>query len=114
MDAPQDVKRLEYLWTSSPLNSGEPIKERPPLLVSFLGVVQEEPRYIRTVNLQPGVFIQIVTTPTLKRGYFPRAANDFLLCEIDSREDSQEATLAFVDVDKTLEDADTWLAEASE
>ncbi len=109
----QGAKHLEYLWTSHPHDSVETIREQPPLLVSFLGVVQEKPRYIRDVDLKVGIIIQMVTTSMLKRGYFPRAADDFLLCEVDSQEDSQEATLTFVDVHTTAEDADAWITGAS-
>jgi hypothetical protein len=114
MDNPQDAKSVEYIWTSDPLNSEEPIQERAPLLVSFLGVVQEQPRYIKDVNLKVGAIIQMVTTPTQTRGYIARAANDYLLCEVDGQEESQEATLTFVGLHTTVEDADAWITEAGE
>jgi hypothetical protein len=114
MDSPPDAKSVEYLWTSDPLNSEAPIQERPPLLVSFLGVVEEQPRYIMDVNLKDGVIIQMVSTPTQTRGYIPRAANDYLLCEVDSREESQEAILTFVGLHTTVEDADAWITETGE
>ena len=113
MHDPQDTQTLEYLWTSGPHDCETTIKQWPPLLVSWAGLVEDEPRHIRSVNLPVGAIIQIVTMPTLKRGYIPRGVADFILCEIDSQENSQEATLIFVGIHKTIEDADAWITEAS-
>lgn len=114
MDDAQDTKSVEYLWTSNPLDSEATVKAWPPLPVLLAGIVNVQPRYIRDVKLKVSVIIQLVTTSTLKRGYITRGVNDYLLCEIESQENSQEATLTFVGVRKILEDADVWIAEVSQ
>jgi hypothetical protein len=55
----------------------------------------------------------MVTTPALKRGYILRGVADYILCEIDRQENRQEATLTFVGIHKTMEEADAWLIESS-
>jgi hypothetical protein len=114
MDDAQNTKSVEYLWTSNPLDSEATVREWPPLPVLLVSIVDAEPRCIRDVKLKVGVIIQLVTTSTLKRGYITRGVNDYLLCEIESQEDSQEATLTFVGVRKILDDADVWIAEVSQ
>lgn len=114
MDDLQSTKGSDYIWTSNPLDTEETIKEKPPLPVSLAGIVEEKPRYIRDVNLKDGVIIQMVTTPTLERGYIARGVDDYLLCEIDDQENSQGAILNFVGVHKSVEGADAWITEPSQ
>ncbi len=74
-----------------------------------MGVLEETPRSIRDVNLGVGTIIQMFTTTTLRRGYLCRGVTDYILCEIDSQADRQEATLTFVGVCTTLKEADEWI-----
>jgi hypothetical protein len=114
MNDPQDTRDLECLWTSNPLDSDHTIQEWEPLPVSWGGVVREEPSYIRDISPRPGVVLQLVTTRMLERGYLPRGVDDYLLCKIDDKGDGSGATLTFVNMCRTLAEADAWLTEPSE
>jgi hypothetical protein len=107
----QGITGVKHLWTGNPLDSEATIMKWPAVPVLLLGILEEEPRYIRDVDLKVGAIMQLVTTPTLHRGYITRAVNEYLLCEIDSQEESQEVTLTFVGMHRTIEEADTWIKE---
>src|SRR3954465_14676320 len=114
MDDPLSSLELQSYWTSGPPDSKATVYELDPLPITWGGVVQEAPRYIRDIRLQADVVIQIVTTPKLNRGYIPRGAYDYLLSEIEDRGNNQDALLIFAGIYRTMEDADTWIAETAE
>jgi hypothetical protein len=105
------AKELEYLWTSDADASS---KMGTRIRITWAGVVEDKPKYVRSISLGTSVTLQLVTTPKLKRGYFPRGAGDYLLCEITNQTGSQEAVLTIAGIEKAVEDADSWIAGNSE
>jgi hypothetical protein len=113
MDDELSAKELDFLWKSDPLDSSEKVKNSPPLDFTWGGIVEEAPRYVRTIKFAAGVILPLVTTPALSRGYIERGANDLLLCETSSPGDGWPDTLTITGIANSIEEADRWINDES-
>jgi hypothetical protein len=74
-------------------------------------VLQIKPIYVREVTLEPGILLQLATTPLLKRGYAYVGDGRFVF-QIERQNDEPVLMLTCVGWYRRQEDADAWISES--